>query len=78
MPTLTVKPPHVCQRHRPWAVSIGSHLQQEKAISSASRGAMFHLLDSSHRPHSFGDGFSPLLPPPTHTWQFLERVVTRV
>ena len=35
MPTLAVYPPHVCHRQRDWAVSIGSHMQQDMDISEA-------------------------------------------
>ena len=35
MPTLAVQPPHVCHRQRDWAVSIGSHMQQDMDISKA-------------------------------------------
>ena len=35
VPTLAVWPPHVCCRQRDWAVSIGSHMQQDMGISLA-------------------------------------------
>ena len=35
MPTLAVQPPHVCHHQRDWAVSIGSHMQQDMGISQA-------------------------------------------
>ena len=35
VPTLAVQPPHVCHRQRDWAVSIGSHMQQDVDISPA-------------------------------------------
>ena len=33
VPTLPVYPPHVCHRQRDWAVSRGSHMQQDMDIS---------------------------------------------
>ena len=35
MPILALHPPHVCHRQRQWAVSIGSHMQQDIDISEA-------------------------------------------
>ena len=35
LPTLAVQPPHVCHRQRDWAVSIGSHTQQNMDIFEA-------------------------------------------
>ena len=35
MPTLAVRPPHVCHRQRDWAVSIGSHMQLDMDIFKA-------------------------------------------
>ena len=35
MPTLAVQPPHVWHRQRDWAVSTGSHMQQDMDISQA-------------------------------------------
>ena len=34
VPTLAVLPPHVCHRQRDWAVSIGSHMQQDMGVTS--------------------------------------------
>ena len=49
-PILAVQPPHVCHRQRDWAVSIGSHMQQDMGISSAPPhlGAAFPLFDAVH------------------------------
>ena len=35
IPSLALLPPHVCHRQRDWAVSIGSHMQQDMDISKA-------------------------------------------
>ena len=35
MHTLAALPPHVCHRQRDWAVSIGSHMQQDIDIAKA-------------------------------------------
>ena len=51
MPTVAVQPPHVCHRQRDWAVSIGSHMQQDMDMSKAPPhlGAPFALCEHHSR-----------------------------
>ena len=50
-PPLTLLPPHVCHRRRDWAVSVGSHMQQDTVISwSPPRPSAFSCHCSPQRP----------------------------
>ena len=64
VPTLAAQPPHVCHRQGDWAVSVGSHMQQDIDISNAPLlGAPIALFDYRSRQKTtiqkIGANFSP-------------------
>ena len=64
MPTLAVKPPHVCHRHKDWAVSMGSHMQQDMDIPRRLHTKVLRPLCFEYRSHlkiaiqKVGDSFA--------------------
>ena len=47
---MAVQPPHVCHRHRDWAVSTGSHVQhRDTAQAPPHLGALIFLVEYRSR-----------------------------